>query len=450
MKRKVLSMMLVLSMAATLFVGCGNSDKSSGDSTKKDDSKGSVYYLNFKPEVDKQWQKIAKEYTEETGVEVKVVTAASNQYETTLKSEIGGSNAPTLFQINGPVGYQSWKDYCLDLSDTDLYKNLIDQNMAVKGEDGGVYGIPYTVEAYGIIYNNAIMEKYFAMDGAVVQSVDEINSYDKLKEVVEDMTAKKKDLGIEGVFASTSLKTGEDWRWQTHLANLPIYYEYKDNGVSDMDKIEFKYSDNYKKVFDLYLDNSVTEKGLLGSVDVASSMAEFALGECAMVQNGNWAWSQISEVDGNTVKAEDIKFMPIYFGVDDANEGLCIGTENYWCINKEASEADIQATKDFLNWLTTDEKGKEYMYKSADDGGLGNAAPFTTFTEDERSDDPLAVEMYAWMDKGNSVSWNFTSFPSQTFKDDFGAALLQYANGKMKWNEVQKLVVDEWASEKAK
>lgn len=169
-----------------------------------------------------------------------------------------------------------------------------------------------------------------------------------------------------------------------------------------------------------------------------------------MVQNGNWAWSQISEVDGNTVKAEDIKFMPIYFGVDDANEGLCIGTENYWCINKEASEADIQATKDFLNWLTTDEKGKEYMYKSADDGGLGNAAPFTTFTEDERSDDPLAVEMYAWMDKGNSVSWNFTSFPSQTFKDDFGAALLQYANGKMKWNEVQKLVVDEWASEKAK
>ncbi len=296
----------------------------------------------------------------------------------------------------------------------------------------------------------AVGETVFAMDGAVVQSVDEINSYDKLKEVVEDMTAKKKDLGIEGVFASTSLKTGEDWRWQTHLANLPIYYEYKDNGVSDMDKIEFKYSDNYKKVFDLYLDNSVTEKGLLGSVDVASSMAEFALGECAMVQNGNWAWSQISEVDGNTVKAEDIKFMPIYFGVDDANEGLCIGTENYWCINKEASEADIQATKDFLNWLTTDEKGKEYMYKSADDGGLGNAAPFTTFTEDERSDDPLAVEMYAWMDKGNSVSWNFTSFPSQTFKDDFGAALLQYANGKMKWNEVQKLVVDEWASEKAK
>lgn len=449
MKRKVLSLMLVFTMAAAMFAGCGKSGDASKDEAKKDDSKGSVYYLNFKPEVKKIWEKIAEDYTEKTGVEVKVVTAASNQYETTLKSEIAGSNAPTLFQINGPVGYQSWKDYCLDLTDTDLYKNLKDQSMAVTS-DGKAYGIPFSVEAYGIIYNNAIMEKYFALDGAVVKSMDEINSYDKLKEVVEDMTKKKKDLGIDGVFASTSLQPGEDWRWQTHLANLPIYYEYQDNDVNDMDKIKFKYSKNYQNILDLYMNNSVSEKGLLGSTDVATSMAEFAMGQCAMVQNGNWAWGQISQVDGNVVKEEDVKFMPIYFGVDDANQGLCIGTENFWCINSQASEKDIQATKDFLTWLTTDKEGKAYMYKSNDDGGLGNAAPFTTFGEDERSDDPLAVEMYAYMDSGKAIiPWSFTTFPSQTFKDDFGAALLEYANGNMKWDDVTKKVVDEWASEKA-
>lgn len=449
MKRKVVSLLLVCTMAAAMFAGCGKSDDASKDEAKKDDSKGSVYYLNFKPEVKKIWEEIAEKYTEKTGVEVKVVTAASNQYETTLKSEIAGSNAPTMFQINGPVGYQSWKDYCLDLTDTDLYKNLKDQSMAVT-EDGKAYGIPFSVEAYGIIYNNAIMEKYFALDGAVVKSMDEINSYDKLKAVVEDMTKKKKDLGIEGVFASTSLQPGEDWRWQTHLANLPVYYEYKDNDVNDMDKIKFKYAKNYQNVLDLYMNNSVSEKGLLGSTDVATSMAEFAMGQCAMVQNGNWAWGQISQVDGNVVKKEDVKFMPIYFGVDDENQGLCIGTENFWCINSQASEKDIQATKDFLTWLTTDEEGKAYMYKSNDEGGLGNAAPFTTFDEDERSDDPLAVEMYRYMDNGKEIiPWSFTTFPSQTFKDDFGAALLEYANGNMKWDDVTKKVVDEWASEKA-
>lgn len=472
MKRKLVSLMMVTAMSAALLAGCG-SDKG-GSAAEKDNNdnqtqdvkdnnaddtgeaeqpagEGSVYYMNFKPEVDAIWQDIAKAYTEETGVPVKVVTAASGQYEATLRTEIVGTNAPTLFQINGPVGYQNWKDYCLELSDTDLYKNLSDQSLAVTGDDGGVYGIPYTVEAYGIIYNNAIMEKYFGLDGAVVKSMDEINSFDTLKAVVEDMTAKKDDLGIQGVFASTSLLPGEDWRWQTHLANLPIYYEYKDAGVGDMDEIQFKYSDNYKNVLDLYMDNSVSAKGLLGSIDVAGSMAEFALGQCAMVQNGNWGWGQISEVSGNTVVAEDVKFMPIYFGVDDANQGLCVGTENFWCINSQASEADIQATKDFVSWLITSDEGKAYMSKSTDDGGLGNAAPFTTFTAAERSSDPLSVEMYKWMESGKtSVSWNaFTTFPSQTFKDNFGNALLEYANGNMTWDDVASYVVEQWAAEKA-
>ena len=469
MKKKLASVLLCAVMAASMLTGCGNADNATATTPATDnktdaattteaaektaektaEAAGSVYYLNFKPEVDEVWQKLAKEYTEETGVPVKVVTAASGTYEQTPMSEIANKEAPTLFQINGPIGYQNWKDYCADLKDTDLYSWLMDKSLAITGEDGGVYGIPYVVEGYGIIYNDAIMQKYFALDGAKAASMDEINNFAKLKEVVEDMQAKKDELGIEGVFASTSLTPGEDWRWQTHLMNLPIYYEYKDANVKDEDEITFKYNENYKNIFDLYLNNSTVEPTMVGSKTVDDSMAEFALGQCAMVQNGNWAWSQISEVDGNTVKAEDIKFMPIYFGVDDENEGLCTGTENFWCINSQASKEDIQATKDFLTWLTTDSEGKAYMYKSTDDGGLGNAAPFTTFGEDERSSDPLAVEMYKWMESGKtSVSWNFTTFPSQTFKDDFGAALLEYANGNMSFDKVEKQVVDEWASEK--
>ena len=87
------------------------------------------------------------------------------------------------------------------------------------------------VEGYGIIYNNAIMTKYFALPGAKATSMDEVNNFATLKAVVEDMTAKKAELGIEGVFSSTSLKPGEDWRWQTHLANVPVFYEWRDNKI---------------------------------------------------------------------------------------------------------------------------------------------------------------------------------------------------------------------------
>ncbi|WP_195941101.1 ABC transporter substrate-binding protein [Romboutsia sp. 1001713B170131_170501_G6] len=440
--KKFVTIALSAVLTTVALTGCSSS---SDDSAAKEDGKGSVYYLNFKPESEEQWKKIAEDYEKETGVKVKVVTAASGTYEQTLKSEIAKKDAPTLFQINGPVGYESWKEYCADLKDTKLYSSLLNQDMAIKSGDG-VYGIPYVEEGYGIIYNQAIMDKYFALDGAKAKSIDEINNFAKLKEVSEDMQSKKDQLGIDGVFASTSLSPGEDWRWQTHLANLPIYYEYKDKGVSNLDKIDFTYSDNFKNIFDLYINNSTCEPALLGSKTVSDSMAEFALGKAAMVQNGNWGWSQIAEVEGNTVKAEDVKFMPIYTGVEgEEKQGICIGTENFFSINSKASEADQKASIEFVEWLFTSDTGKNHVTNE-----LGFIAPFNTFKDSETPQDPLAKEVLRYLGNKDlyNVDWNFTSFPSQTFKDDFGAALLEYCNGNMKWEDVKKLVVEEWASEK--
>ena len=345
----------------------------SGCTEKKEEA--SVYYLNFKPEAAKTWEAIAEAYTAETGIEVKVLTAASGNYEQTLKAEIAKRDAPTLFQINGPVSYSTWKYYCMDLSDTNLYSWLLDKSLAVQDEQG-VYGIPYVVEGYGIIYNNAIMEKYFSLSSRSTSysSMEEINNFNKLKAVVEDMTKHKSELGIEGVFASTSFSSGEDWRWQTHLANLPIYYEFNDKGISDSDTIDFTYSDNFKNIFDLYIDNSCTPKTGLASKTVNDSMAEFALGKVAMVQNGNWAWNQVSSTEGNVVKEEDIRFLPIYTGMSgEENQGLCTGTENYICVNSMASEEDKQVSIDFIEWVYSSDIGKDYVTNS-----LGFISPFNT------------------------------------------------------------------------
>lgn len=439
MKRtKMITMLLIIAMvAAQVLSGCGSTEKEAGR----------VYYLNFKPEVADVWEEIAQIYTEETGVEVKIITAASGTYEQVLLSEIAKRDAPTLFQINGPIGYEAWDDFCLDLKDTDIYAHLLDKDLAVT-KDGGVYGLPYVVEGYGIIYNESIMDKYFSLrDKAVsISSTEEITSYALLKQVVEDMTLHKAELGIDGVFASTSMSAGEDWRWQTHLMNLPIYYEFADKGVTDLDAIDFSYADNYKDIFDLYVNNSCTDPSALGSKTVNDSMEEFALGRVAMVQNGNWAWSQISSIEGNVVKEEDVKFLPIYIGVDgETSQGLCIGTENYFCVSSWASEADQQATIDFIEWLFTSEIGKDYVTNR-----FGFIAPFDTFEEDEKPTDPLAQQVIAAMEDENktSVAWNFTAFPSQTFKDQFGRNLLSYIKGELTWNEVVNQVKQEWAAEK--
>lgn len=455
MTKKILSVIIAAGIILGIFAACtrntdGTNNGTSGGANNNSETVKEIRYLNFKPEIAEVYDRISEAYEKEKGVKLIVETAASGTYESTLTARMATSDAPTLFQINGPIGYVSWAEYCADLSDTELYKHLKDKNLAVSS-DGKVYGIPYVVEGYGIIYNQKILDAYFALPEKATDytSADQITNFKALKAVAEDMQKNKDKLGIDGVFASTSLKTGEDWRWQTHLMNIPVTLEFMNKGLDltgeGYKTIDFRYSDNFKNIFDLYINNSTTDKKQLGTLDVTSSMAEFALGKCAMVQNGNWGASQILGVSGNTVSAEDIKFMPIYTGIDgEEGIGICIGTENFICINAKASKAEQKAAADFLYWLFSSDTGKKFVTDE-----LGFISPFDTFGEDEVPDDPLAREVMRWMNREDvtNLPWNFTVFPSQHYKDNLGAALLKYAQGSMSWDEVKKLAVEEWKSE---
>ena len=436
-RRSMLGGSAALAVAATL-AACSNGSSSG--------SENGVYLLNFKPEAEEALKTIASAYKDKAGVEVKIVTAASGTYQETLQTEVAKSNPPTIFNLNGPVGLATWKDYALDLSDTEFVKALTDTSMALADENGVVYGSPLGIEGYGLIYNAAILNKYFAMEGAKVKSVDEIKGFAKLKEVVEDMQAKKADLGIEGAFACTSMASGEDWRWQTHLANYPVFYEFRDKGVTDAKEVDLTYSDNYKQIFDLYLNNSTVAPSAAAAKTVTDSMADFALGKCAFVQNGNWAWSQISEVEGNTVAEGDIHFMPIYIGVSgEEKSGIALGTENYLAVNSQVSETAQKASIDFLNWLLTGEGAKMLV-----DNSVVSVSPYPAFSELTPAD-PLGKETAQFLANKElyPINWVFQTFPSQEFKNQLGSHLAQYASGKEDWSAVKEYFVTTWKSEKS-
>lgn len=441
---KKISYLLLLTMVVLSLSGCGCSNT--------EEASAVVRFLNFKPEIASVYEKISEEYQNETGVKVVVETAAANTYESTLTAKMATNEAPTIFQVNGPMGYVNWKDYCKNLEDSRIAEIITDDSLLLE-TDEGVFGIPYVVEGYGIIYNESIMNKFFSLpdNGTDIKSTEDIKSFADLKKVVEAMTNKKAELGIDGVFASTSLKPGEDWRWQTHLLNVPVHYEFQKNDIDletdEKENFNFEFADNYKAIFDLYINNSTTDKKMLGSKIVGDSMAEFALGRCAMVQNGNWAYSQIAEVDGNKVSEDDVKMMPIYMGIDDEDQGLCIGTENFLCINSKADAQTQQAAEDFLYWLFTSETGKRYVTEE-----LGFITPFESFGEEDAPNDPLAREVVKWMNRDDveTIPWDFTIFPSQVFKTNFGSDLLQYAQGSKDWNSVVSETVQDWKTEMRK
>ena len=416
--------------------------------------KSEVYYLNYKAvAADIYTDEVAPAFEEETGISLKVVTAASNQYGQTLVSELAKNDPPDIFQVNGVVGLAGRLNDVAPLENTEFYTLLNDKSTALTS-NGHVVAIPYALEGFGIIYNDAVMRKYFALpDKAVsLESAEEIKSFADLKAVVEDMTKHKDELGIKGVFASTSMAPGSDWRWTTHLMNLPLYAEFSENsegldavsaGLASSE-FKFKYNENFKQLFDLYLDNSTVSRSLVTSRTIADAMAEFALGDCAMVQNGNWATIQILGVDGNTVASEDIKFMPVYMGLEgEEGQGICIGTENYFCINSNISEQDQKNADTYLTWLFSSDTGKKLVVDR-----LGFIADYSSLEGTEPSD-VLAVEMNKWMqdDSVNTIPWVFSCIPSDQWKSDFGSALLEYVNETMDWDEVVEIAQSSWARE---
>ena len=430
--KATVGLVAIAAMSLTGLAACGGSSA--------DDGKGKVYFLNFKPEAADQWVALAKKYTDKTGVQVKVQTAASGTYEQTLKSEIAKSDAPTIFQVNGPVGYQNWKGYTADLKDTGIYNELNNKDIALKDGDK-VVGIPYVMETYGIIYNKDLLKKYTELPGAKIKDVKEIDSFDKLKEVADDMQAKKDQLGIKGAFTSAGFDSSSDWRFKTHLANIPLSYEFKEDGVTTQpETIKGTYLPNFKNIFDLYLKDSTTAPSQLSSKTGDDANSEFALGEAAFYQNGTWAWTDLQKAG---MKPDQVGMLPIYIGAKgEENQGLATGSENYLCINAKASEADQKASKDFLNWVVTSDEGIKALSED-----MGFTTPFKTFDK-VKSDNPLVEEAVEDSNSGKEqVAWNFTMMPSEEWKNQLGQAMLAYAQGNGSWDDVQKAFVDNWKTE---
>ena len=393
---------------------------------------GSVYYLNFKPEADAAWQELAKKYTELTGVPVKVVTAASGDYQTTLTSEMDKSEAPTLFQCGNQGALNTWGEYCLDLKDTDFYKEMTTDDFNLFGENGEVLAAGYCYEAFGIIVNKALLEK-------AGHSIDEITNFDTLKAVADDIHARAAELGFDA-FSSSGLDGSSSWRFSGHLANMPLFYEFRDDNVTSQPAtITGKYLDNYKAIWDLYTTDTATTGADLITATGDMSSGEFKEGKAAFYQNGTWEYAGLVEAG---LKPEDLAMIPIYCGVEgEEKAGLCCGTENCWSVNKEASPENIQATLNFMKWVVTSEEGTTMMAEQF------GPCPFKSAKAPENV---FFAQANDYIAKGNYVvTWAFNYTPAvEDWRAGVVDALSKYVAGGS-WDDVKTAFVDGWAAQYA-
>ncbi|RFD78167.1 ABC transporter substrate-binding protein [Gardnerella vaginalis] len=455
--KSIIALVVCAVLAACAFTAFGFS-KSFGANTDRS-AGGKVIFFNFKPEGKDIWVDVANEYKKtHPGADIDVKTPQSNSYEDELRDAVKNNPdaMPTLFQINGPVGYAKWKDYTADLSNSPLYKQLSNQKLAIKDNNKPV-AVPYVTENYGLIYNKALLARYADLHNSKLEPEengksfeDQITTFGKLKEVADDLQKRKDELGIDGAFTSAGFDSSSDWRFKTHLANMPLYYEF--NGDTKQPaKIKGSYLDNFRKIFDLYISDSTTPVSQLSTKTGEDAVYEFALGKAVFYQNGTWAWGDLAN---SGIKREDVGMLPIYIGANgEENQGMATGSENYWCINKKASKKNQEATNEFLQWLLTDSWAQDVLANR-----LGFATPFKKFPKAKNPLVQAAVD-YTAKEGKVPVTWVFVTMPSNGWKDDVGSDLLTYAQAtkdgmtsmgaNQAWDTLKKAFVDGWAKEYA-
>ena len=394
---------------------------------------GRVYWLNMKPEADEALQALAKTYEAETGVPTKIVTAASGTYSDTLTAEMAKSEAPTLFNIGNGSALLDWDEYALALDGAQVLDELTTKDFNLVNEAGETKALGWIYESFGIIVNKALLEK-------AGHSLDEITNFETLKAVADDIHARAGELGFDA-FTSAGLDGSSSWRFSGHLANLPLFYEFRDEGINTQPAtLTGAYVDNYRAIWDLYIDDSAAEKTSLTSATGDQAEAEFGEGKAVFYQNGTWEWSAM--VDKFGMNPDDITMIPIYCGVDgEEDAGLCSGTENCLAVNAKVSEADQKATLDFLYWCVTSEAGIATLSSIGD-------IPFKAAPESANGFSVAGSELLA--EGKYAVTWAFNYTPNvDSWRAGVVDALAKYSadQSDANWAGVQQAFVEGWAIE---
>ena len=435
--KKALTLLLTLAMTLSL-AACGAKKEeapaaSAPAASAPATETGSVYYLNFKPEADQAWQDLAAKYTAETGVEVKVVTAAGGNYSDTLTAEMAKDAAPTLFQCGNMQGLKDWGDYCIDFTGTKVLDEMTTSDFNLVDEAGAVKAIGYCYEAFGIIVNTALLEQ-------AGYTLADITNFETLKAVAEDIHARSAELGFDA-FSSAGLDGSSSWRFSGHLANMPLFYEFRDDGVTAQPAtITGAYLDNYRNIWDLYINNASIATTSLPTATGDMSSGEFKEGKAVFYQNGTWEFAGLVEAG---IPAENLAMIPIYCGVEgEEAAGLACGTENCWAVNAKASQADIDATLDFIYWVVTSEEGTQMMAKEFGPIPFKNAA---------ESENVFFNDANEYMANGNyTVTWAFNHTPNvDSWRATVVTALAAYSADQTdaNWDAVKSAFVDGWAYE---
>ena len=381
-----------------------------------------ITIVQNKVEIDAALQEYAAAYSAETGKNVKVITAGgSSDYNTALKAEFASGKEPDIFVIEGPTGYDLYKDKIADMTGAEWT-----QYTAAAYMDGDkVVGFPVAVEGYGMAYNKDILDKA-GIDPATLTNVDAYTA------AFEKLDSMKEELGLDAVVSMVA-GTAPGMTWVTGLHNFNVYLtvglDRNDTSIIDQvleGKVDEDRFHAYCEYVALIFKYSDPEMLLNGTQDM--QLAAFANGKTAFYHQGNW-------MDPNIVAlnvAFPMAYAPHAFLHEDT-DGILVNAPSWYVVNQNAGNAEEAIA--FLNALATTEAGHDYMVNKA-----AMVPAFTNVTLEPAT--PLSKSVMEWNAAGKTYSWQQYKLPDGFGMGTLGAIYELLASGAVDEPTFEQMMKD--------
>jgi len=421
---KHLATVTMVAGAALTLAACGSS------SAKKNVK---ITILQGKVENNKQFKQIAAQYEKShPNVKIEVTSiGGGTQYDPVLKTRISSGNAPTIFSLAGPADVKQFKSHEADLSNTKAAKAAQPGTLDAVKTDGKTVGLPFNVEGYGFVYN----KKVFREAGIDATS---LTTYAKLQAAVKKIDSMKTKLGIKGVFA---LPGKEAWIMSDHLANLYIGQDFKGNALKlyNSKTMPFTKNADMKQMLDLQSTYSIKP---VMQMDYSAQVNQyFSQGKTAMIQQGDWIYPTIEQIDKKFAK-NDVGMIPIPVKGEEGK--LPVGTSLYWAVNKQKSSAEQTAAKNFLDWLYTSKAGKKDVVNTL------HFVPAYKGYSNFKMQDALTQTVFNYSNENKTIGWAFPGYTGTPWDPNVAQPNLQkYLSGKQGWAATVKNMKDGWKKQQA-
>jgi len=407
--RKVKRSIILLTVSAMIGVlsACGGSSNgnagagsptASGTSSPEASPGGAaekqvkISLFQSKVEIAEPLEALAEKYKEETGNEVEVWGSAGDAYATQLQAKLTAGEGPTVFSVATGEEAEKFKSYFADLSNEDYAKNIA-PDMALKDGDK-VVGVPYGVEGFGLVYNKSLVDP---------QQMTDLASFTQLLE-------KFKAEGKNGISLSQ-----EAYFLIGHIMNTPFALQADPQDfIAKLNNGEVKMADTKEfQEFARFLEAIRANAENPLEVKYDTQMGDFAVGETAMVHQGNWSYGMLADF-GDLGFDIGMTALPL-----SGNDKIAVGVASNWVVNAKASADQIKAANAFLNWMFTSETGKNAIVNEF------KFIPAMTNIEAENLD-PLSQAVYEATNSGETIPWAMNYFPQGIIVNDLAPAAQEF------------------------